>query len=555
MLIIPDSVHLSDLSMPLRPRPPHIAHLPGKFTGMFLLLLILALLLAGCAPQTTQPPAAIQVNLTVDGGTTQLAVPPGSSVQHVLEAAKVTLGELDRVEPASFTILADGDSVRVTRVREEFEIQETTISFERQTVRNESLPEGQTVLIQAGSNGSQQTTYRILYEDDVEVSRTVFKIDTLVESQPEILMVGVQAPFSPMAIPGRLVYLTGGNAWVMEETTGNRRPLVTSGDLDGRIFRLSRDGAWLLFTRKAGEESSDINTLWAVSLDQENARPLNLKVSNVIHFADWVPGSALTILYSTVEPRSAAPGWQANNDLIKLSFGSGGTIVREETILDASSGGIYGWWGTSYAWSPDGQSLAYARPDGIGLVDLEAKTLLPLVEVIPYQTGSDWAWVPGIGWSPDHSAVYFTQHAAMSGLTNNEASPLFNLAVILPGENNDTFSLVNQSGMFAYPACSPDDDKGNYQVAYLQSIFKDQSETSNYRIVVMDQDGSNRQEIFPSQGSPGIEPQELVWSPEPVEEALWLAVIYQDNLYLVNTSNGQSQQITGDGLITMIDWQ
>ncbi len=522
---------------------------------MFLSFLFFGFLLAGCAPQTTQPQASIQVSLTADGGTTQLAVPPGSSVQHVLEAAKITLGELDRVEPASFTILADGDGVRVTRIREEFEIQETTISFERQTVRNESLPEGQTVLIQAGSNGSQQTTYRILYEDDVEVSRTVFKIDTLVESQPEILMVGVQAPFSPMAIPGRLAYLTGGNAWVMEETTGNRRPLVTSGDLDGRIFRLSRDGAWLLFTRKAGEGSPDINTLWAISLDQENARPLNLKVSNVIHFADWVPGTALTILYSTVEPRSAAPGWQANNDLTELSFGSGGTIVREETILDASSGGIYGWWGTTFSWSQDGQSLAYARPDGIGLVDLEGKTLLPLVEIIPYQTGSDWAWVPGLGWSPDHSAVYFTQHAAMSGLTNNEASPLFNLAAILPEQGNDSLPLVNQSGMFAYPACSPYDENGKYQVAYLQSIFKDQSETSNYRIMVMDQDGSNRQELFPSQGSPGIEPQRLVWSPEPLDDSLWLAVTYQDNLYLVNTSNGQSQQITGDGLITMIDWQ
>lgn len=542
--------------MQLHFRNPHsLNQQPGRIPGLLILFSIFGLMLTACTPQSNATQATIAVSLTVDGSTTQLQVPPGSSVQYALESAKVTLNELDRLDPPSYTILANGGSIHVTRVREEFEIQEATIPFERQTVRNESLPEGQTRLIQAGSNGSEQTTYRILYEDDKEVSRSIFKVDTLVEAQPEILMVGVQTPFSPMAIPGCLVYLTGGNAWVMEETTGNRRPLVTTADLDGRIFRLSQDCSWLLFTRKAATDSSDINTLWAINLNQESARPINLKVKNVIHFADWVPGAGLTIVYSTVEPRSAAPGWQANNDLNELKFGSGGTVMQQEKILDANSGGIYGWWGTSFAWSPDGEALAYARPDSIGLVDMEKKTTTPLVDLTPYQTGSDWAWVPGLGWSPDHSALYTTLHAPMSGLTNNEASPLFNVAAILTGQSGEALALVNQSGMFAYPEPSPQSTSGDFQIAFLQSIFKDQSQTSNYRVMVMDQDGSNQRDIFPAQGSPGVQPQVLVWSPEPMEDADWLAVVYQNNLYLINTSNGQNQQITGDGLITKIDWR
>ena len=556
MLIIPDTFQLSDLSMPLRAHNPILRRSGTLPPGVHLVFLIVSLLLAGCMPQTSATPASISVQLSADGETRQLQLPPGSSVQYALDTAKLTLGELDRVDPPVFSILANGALVQVTRVTEEFEVQETTIAFERQTVRNESLPEGQTVLIQAGNNGAQQTTYRILYEDGREVSRTVFKVDTLVEAQPEILMVGVQTPFSPATIPGRLAYLTGGNAWVMEETTGNRRPLVTTGDLDGRIFRLSSDGTWLLFSRKAASTSTDINTLWVVRLDQDDPHPVNLKIKNAIHSADWMPGSNSTILYSTVEPRSAAPGWQANNDLSLVTIGAGGTILRTEEILEASSGGIYGWWGTTYRWSPDGKALAYARPDSIGIVNLEEKTQQPLIDVIPFQTGSDWAWVPGISWSPDHNILYVTLHAPMSGVTNNETSPLFDLAAVFPDQSAQPLALVLQSGMFAYPSISPvDETSQGYQVAYLQSIFADQSDTSNYRLMVMDQDGSNRVSLFPAPGLPGIEPQLVVWSPEKLDNAYWLAVIYQNNLYLVNASDGQAQQITGDGLIGNIDWK
>ena len=39
----------------------------------------------------------------------------------------------------------------------------------------------------------------------------------------------------------------------MEGSTANRIPLVTSGDLDGRVLKLSRDGNWLLYTPTAAQ--------------------------------------------------------------------------------------------------------------------------------------------------------------------------------------------------------------------------------------------------------------------------------------------------------------
>jgi hypothetical protein len=77
------------------------------------------------------------------------------------------------------------------------------------------------------------------------------------------------------------------------------------------------------------------------------------KAANVIHFAAWYPGQSSAVAFSTVEPRANAPGWQANNDLSRTNLS--GSAVK---ILDAQSGGVYGWWGTSFAFSQNGR-LAY----------------------------------------------------------------------------------------------------------------------------------------------------------------------------------------------------
>ncbi len=96
-----------------------------------------------------------------------------------------------------------------------------------------------------------------------------------------------------------------------------------------------------------------------------------------------------------------------------------------------------------------------------------------------------------------------------------------------------------------------------YQIAYLQAIFPAQSETSRYRVIVMDRDGSNRRAIFPPEDAQGIEPQTPIWTPDPVpgQTGDFLAVVYQGNLWLIDSGSAQAHQITGDGLISRIDWK
>lgn len=494
----------------------------------------------------------ITISITADGRTQNVTVPSGSTVTQALAAAGLTAGNLDRVEPPPYTVLGSGNSIVLTRGKEVFETEEQIIPFERQIVRNESLPEGETRLVQAGANGREELTYRRVLENDVEISRNVVKSVILQEALPEIMMVGAQSSFAPLPIPGRLVYLAGGNAWIIDTSTANRTALVTTGDLDGRIFELSPKGNYLIFTRKSTKApDKEINTLWAVKTD--GGKPFSTGISNVVHFADWIPGTN-SIAYSTVEPRATAPGWQANNDLQRYSVTTG----ARAKILDASSGGVYGWWGMTFAFSPEGR-LAYARPDGIGLVDIDGKYLKPLLNITPLNTHSDWAWLPALAWGADGKTLYFTSHAPPPSLVSAEDSPFFDMSAT-SFDNNATMQLVSQTGMFAYPSVSPlqsNSRERQYQVTYLQAIFPSQSETSRYRLVVMDRDGSNRRTIFPASDAPGLEPQTPVWAPDVIDgqSGDFVAVAYQGNLWLIDSGNGQAYQVTGDGLVTRIDWK
>lgn len=522
-----------------------------RFDRSLLLLLLAVLTLTACrSPQVTGEDIA--VSISADGDTQEVSLPAGSTVSQALQAADILIGNLDKAEPPLYTVLNAGDTVTLIRVEEKFETEEQIIPFERQIVRNESLPDGETRLVQAGVNGLQELTYRIVLEDGEEISRSIVKSVNVREGLPEVVMIGAQSSFAPLPIPGRIAYLAGGNAWLIDGSTANRTPIVTTGDLDGRIFLLSPNGNYLVYTRKSTKSADqEINTIWAVRTN--GGTPFSTGISNVVHYAEWIPGTN-SIAYSTVEPRATAPGWQANNDLHRYSITTG----ARAKVLDASSGGVYGWWGMVYSFSPDGR-LAYARPDGIGLVDIDGKYIKPMLDITPLNTHSDWAWIPSLTWGADGNTIFYTSHAPPPSLLNEEDSPFFDLSA-LSFSNDVSINIVQGTGMFAYPSSSylqPSSSERRYEIAYLQAIFPEQSETSRYRVVVMDRDGSNRRTIFPANDAPGLQPQVPVWAPDQIEgqSGDFIAVVYQGNLWLVDSSNSQAFQVTGDGLVTRIDWK
>lgn len=490
----------------------------------------------------------------MDGETRQVDVPGGSSVQQVLLAASIELDPLDRVDPPSYTTVTEGTAIRITRIKEQFEIEQIVIPFERQTVRNESLPEGEERLLQPGENGLQEITYRILSEAGEEVSRAPVKNTILKEPVPEIVMIGSQSARTPLQIDGLLAYLSNGNAWVVQGTSGNRRPVVTTGDLDGRILRISPDARWLLFSRVSQDEGDTLNGLWVASLIDPEMDLIDLGVENVVHFADWRPGNpSRTIYYSTVEPSPSPPGWQANNDLQRISITDVGRVLRPEVIVESNAGGQYGWWGTNYVWGNDSNHLAYVRSDEIGMVDLDSGRLRPLRKIVPYQTLSDWAWVPGVSWGQDDQTLYFIDHGAPLGFEDPQASPVFNLEALNEFLNLDLL-ISERTGLFAHPSVSPilegSSAEISYRVAFLQAITPLKSVDSNYRLGVMDRDGSNARILFPPEGEPGLSPETPAWSPDGMR----IAVLYRSDLWVVDVATGLGQPLTSDGQTQAFTW-
>lgn len=522
-----------------------------KRIRIILLIILSFVFIQACAAKSQPGEGTFPVLIEADGQQLSIELTAGGSVQTALDKANLIIGPLDQVEPAPYTLLTEETTIRLIRVREEISYREEAIPFVSQTVKNETLPEGQTLLIQKGENGILEIATKIVYHDNVEQSRTESSRTIKENAKPEIVMVGIQSPFSPVLIQGKIAYITAGNVWVMENNTGNRRPVVTTGDADGQVLEVSPDGEWLLYSKKfEEEETQDINGLYVISLIDPTAEPFSLNARNVIHFAEWVPNRSRTVTYSTVEPRDTAD-WLANNDLYMVTFNINGTVLTNNSILDTTKDGVNFWWGTDFSWSPDGARLAYAKPDSIGLVDIEDSELIELFSFPPYEPELDWRWLPSLGWTADHTALFTSNHQ----INQTTQSSLFTLAAILP-TGATVIDLIPDAGMFSFPVPSPIDENGRYQVAYLQAVFPERSDTSRYQLMLMDRDGSNRELLFPPEGSLGLTPQEIQW--EPLAEAgsnRYIAFLYQGNIYLFDLLKHETFQITGDGSTTTIDWK
>ncbi|MEO8612072.1 MAG: G5 domain-containing protein [Chloroflexota bacterium] len=521
-------------------------------------LICLLFSIAACRPQreTTQ----IRVTLRADGRERTFAYTVPVTVDEFLRDPKVDIqvNETDSVNPSPFTQISDGMLVTVVRVTEKSECTQTEIPYKQNTIPNEALKPGEQQVGQAGQNGILETCYRRTLRDGVESDRAKVSETEIVAPQDEIISVGPTGEVEPVPITGTIAYINNGNAWVMRGSSTAKRLLTTSSDLDSRssTFSLSSDGRQLLFARKTTSAQGDnsFNQLWLISDVSQDKEPIALIPGDVL-YADWIPGQENTICYSTGEATQAAPGWQAYNDLwqMRLDPATGGSL-SVKAIVERSLGGLYGWWGTRFQWSPDGTKLAWAQADSVGLVDLTTgKLSAPLLTYPIFRTVADWSWRATISWSPDNDLFATTLHGAPVGRELPENSPAFNVAV---ADSTGSFnaSIVNNAGIWSAPKYSPllstpDSEYPQGYIAYLRARDPFNSINGEYDLVVADRDGSNARAIFPKTGQPGLtgqqsifQNQEFTWSPDGRE----IAFIYQGNLWVIDVESEVAHQLTLD---------
>ena len=62
--------------------------------------------------------------------------------------------------------------------------------------------------------------------------------------------------------------------------------------------------------------------------------------------------------------------------------------------------------------------------------------------------------------------------------------------------------------------------------------------------------------LLPPSGAPGLAPLPFSWSPAPedADGSLYIAFIYQGNLWLVDALSGATTQLTADGLVSALVW-
>ena len=94
------------------------------------------------------------------------------TVGQALDQAGIALQNLDYSVPDENQPITPNQTIRVVRVREEIQLQSTTIPFSKEKVADASLPIDTQKVVQSGEYGLKTARVRIRYEDGKETSRT-----------------------------------------------------------------------------------------------------------------------------------------------------------------------------------------------------------------------------------------------------------------------------------------------------------------------------------------------------------------------------------------------
>jgi hypothetical protein len=528
-----------------------------------LVLVLAAGLLAACDNKGGSGSGEYSVTVSVDGTNRVHTYSRQMSVGQFLQSIGVTVNDLDQVNPPLYTQLANGMRITVSRVVERTECEDQPVEPNVIEQPTHQLAAGERQVIQTGVAGVETVCYRIVEQDDQQIGdRSESSRTPKVAARDEVIAVGVAPPNTSVPIDGRLAFISGGQAIIIDNNTNLLRPLTSGEQLDKRVFDLSADGRRLVYTVSTADPNDPefSNELWAVLNTGASAPDAVQLVPTDVIYAQWVPGRENpAVSYSTASPVNDVPNWQAYNDLYVMELDpSTGETAAVDDIVPQNSIGAYAYWGRRYRWSDDGTQVAWALADSVGLVNLETGDFQTLLSFPEYATAlvSYWVWVPTLSWSEDGHLIT-TIHGAPYGSESSEDSIIFDTAVANPADSLLIAPFLTQTGIWTTPTYSPPtiDAVGDerYSIAYFQARDPLNSPGAQYDLWIADSDGSNARLVFPGSSRSGLRPDPedgIAWSPTGRQ----IALIYQSNLWIVDVQTGEGTQITSDGQSSRPRW-
>ena len=506
----------------------------------------------GC--RSAQEEKSIDVTVIVDGREANYSFSHNLTIDQLLAGAQIKLDPRDRISHPLVSPIIDGMRITIRRVAEQEVCEQDEIAFQRLLQPKEGLEPGERQRGNEGAAGILEVCYRVVLEDDTEVAREQLGFPTVIrQAIDEVVFVGASNIVQPIAIAGRLSYINHGNAWTITANAANKRQITANHNLDSLVFHQRQDGNGLIFTSETDASDEFFNELWLINTGAA-AQPIRMIPTDVL-FAEWRPRTSNEIAYATGERSPGTIRWKALNNLwlMTIDLERGRTLSIEE-VLPESNGGIYGWWGMNFAWSPNGDKLAWVNADGFGVVELADRRRIPLFQYAVFYSATDWVWLSQLSWSIDGHLLAGVIHAAPLGNEPAETSPIFDL-VISSVDGRFTAPLRSSAGMWAAPAFSPDfaargAEHSEGYLAWLQAREPQNSMNGEYDLMVADRDGSNQRRLFPLDEEPGIRKRDFglrsrdfVWSPD----AKFIALIYQGDLWLIDVASAERYQVTFDG--------
>jgi uncharacterized protein YabE (DUF348 family) len=153
--------------------------------------------------------SAVPVKLVV-GGKPQQVWTTSTTVADLLKQQNVTLGKLDRVEPAASTKLESTMQVNIIRVEKVTDVVEEETPYATVKRNDGSLVKGTEKVVSEGTKGKVSKRYEVVMENGKEVSRKLLTTEQTADSKDRVIAVGTKAK-APAPAPAKRAVVSRGN--------------------------------------------------------------------------------------------------------------------------------------------------------------------------------------------------------------------------------------------------------------------------------------------------------------------------------------------------------